>query len=475
MKGRPAWFLLFVGLLVTSALIVFFMGAPRLVAYFPENGARDLSQGTPLRLTFSRPLQIESQKPYLLISPSVEGTVQWQGSTLIFQPAEPWPAGAAIQVRLDPGALALDFPPIPLREGAQWTFWVHQPALAYLYPASGAASLYQVDPVNGEQRLLRDSASGLLDFTVSTRESLIYYSERLENGGSAIYRMPIESAKAAPQLAQLDKLPEPELVLECPKAFCQALALEPNGRFLAYERTALPGADEPRFPQVWILPLADDPEPSPFLAGDPSHQTELPNWSAAGVLAFYDRTDQVYRFDEPGFEERSSFPNQTGAAGSWHPDSEAFLAAEIIFLDESISPQLSDLDTLADSHLILFHLNDGSIEDLTPGDGIEDTSPVYSPNGEFLVFARKYLDTKNWTPGRQIWIAQVSNRESRPLSDDPLYNHFDFSWGPGSDQLAYVRYNKSALSEPLEIWILDLLTGQATQLVQGGYKPQWIP
>ncbi len=317
-----------------------------------------------------------------------------------------------------------------------------------------------------------------MDYTVSPLEPQIYYSEKKKGGGSLIYRFHIADPTekvSTPLASQASPLPAPEMVLDCQNAACRSLALDPNGEYLAYERTALPGADGPEIPQIWILPIGEGVKQTPFLAGDPTHQTELPSWSAAGILAFYDRTDQLYRFVEPGFGDRTSFSNQTGAAGSWRQDGGAYLAAEIIFMKGSISAEIRDLGLLADSHLILFHLNEGRMEDLTPGDGIEDTAPVYSPSGEYLVFARKYLDIQNWTPGRQIWLARTTSRESRPLTNEPLYNHFDFSWSPASDQLVYVRFNQSSLSGPLEIWILNLLTGQTFQLVQDGYKPLWIP
>ncbi len=142
--------LLVVGLLLLAALLVFTRSAPRLVDYFPYDGAADIPQDTPLHLSFSRPVQIEILEPYITIEPQIDGSIQWQGSKLIFTPDKPWPAGASIQVWLDAGARASDFPYIPMREGAYWTFEVHQPSLAYLYPAAGPASLYRVNPETGE-------------------------------------------------------------------------------------------------------------------------------------------------------------------------------------------------------------------------------------------------------------------------------------------------------------------------------------
>lgn len=479
MKGRQPYLQIFAGLLVLAALIIFLRGSPRLVDFSPSDGTRDVPQDAPIRITFSRPLQINTPQPYLVISPPVAGSIAWQGDTLLFRPDKAWPAGATIQVRLEPGAQAVGFPPFSLRTGANWSFQVHQPALAILFPANSSARLYRLNPEDGELTLLQKSIKGIIDFTVSLREPLIYFSERDGSGGSTIYRFRVESGQgdtpAESRTATDIQMPDPELVLNCPNAACRKLSLDPLGRFLAYERTPAPGLDIPQRPQVWILPLDEGAGSVPFLAAAPEIPAETPSWSSEGILAFYDRTHQKYRFVQPGIGEIASFTNQTGTAGTWQPDGQAFLAAEIRFLNENISPQLSDLKALADSHLYLFHLNDGRVEDLTPGEGIEDTSPVFSPDGEYLVFARKYLDVPKWTPGRQAWIARTSDRQARPLTDEPLYNHFDFSWSPGSDQLAYVRFDQSSLNKPLQILVLNLLTGESVQLAEGGYQPLWIP
>ena len=130
---------------------------------------------------------------------------------------------------------------------------------------------------------------------------------------------------------------------------------------------------------------------------------------------------------------------------------------------------------MANSHLLLFDWQQDTVQDLTPEETMEDTSPAFSPDGESLAFARKFLDISRWTPGRQLWLEHLGSQEEGPLTDEPLYNHFEFTWSPAGDRLAYVRFNQSVLTEPPEIWLIDPITKQAEQLVVGGYSPQWIP
>jgi Tol biopolymer transport system component len=108
-------------------------------------------------------------------------------------------------------------------------------------------------------------------------------------------------------------------------------------------------------------------------------------------------------------------------------------------------------------------------------DNLEDTLPVFSPDGERLAFARKYLNQDEWTPGRQLWLMDMDGGNARSLTREPSYNHYDFAWSPLGNQLAFVRFNQTTMTEPPELWLVNDDGSQARLLVIGGYAPQWIP
>ena len=484
MRNRLRLALLLAILPALGLLLIFLWGTPRLLWVEPGEEASNVPASSEVRLTFSRPLQTEALKERLRFEPAVLGSFEWQGSSLVFTPDQPWPAGATIQVQVQAGSPAQGFPALPLRQGKEWSFKVRQPNIVYLSPASGPANVTLLNPTSGERTSLTNSPGGVLDFTISPSGEALYFSARTEPDGSAVYRQDLTGLTpeavvpetASPETAPpTSRLAEPVQVLDCPKAVCQGLALEPQEGYIAYERSALPGGEGPQISQVWILGLQASEANSPILAGAAAHQTVLPSWSIAGLLAFYDLDDEAYWFVGPDGSQKARFPNQTGQQGAWRADGAAFLAAEIFYLSANISPDLSNLESLADSHLILFDLATNGTENLTPGEGVEDASPAYSPKGDFLAFARKYLDVQRWTPGRQLWIARTESREARQLTDTPLYNHYDLAWSPAGDQLAFVRFNQTALTEPPEIWVFDLLSGAATRFVEEGYQPQWLP
>jgi hypothetical protein len=474
---KGIWITVLLGILLALLVLLgYWLGTPRLLSVSPAPQATSVAPGAEVLLNFSRPMQPTAMASYLAFEPARSGTYSLQGSTLVFTPAGPWPAGETIQARLLPGAPASGILALPLSQGLEWSFSIRQPSLVYLYPATDPAELTVQSPISGATRSLTKVTGGVLDFDISADGSQIFYSTR-QAGGSAIYRLDLAGApgtEATPGVSSpAEQTAQP--VFTCSEALCDALALSPKGDYLAYERGSLPASGQTENFQVWVLPLASGGSAEPFLAGAAGHQTTQPSWSSAGLLAFYDSNEKAYIFTEPGAGERGRFPNETGQGGAWHPDGRQFLAPEIIFVDTGSSPSVTGLEPRADSHLLLYNLDTKATQDLTPGQGIEDTSPVFSPDGKFLAFARKYLDDLHWTPGRQLWVARLDTREARPLTSEPDYNHYQFAWSFSGEQLAYVRFNQTAPSEPPEIWVMNLLDGTQSRLAVGGYSPHWTP
>lgn len=468
-------FLLAVVLTLLSLIGVVAWGTPRLLEVSPVSGTVDVPAGAELRLSFSRAMLADSVTSRLEIQPQTPGDFSWQGDRLIFTPQRPWSPGVTVQIRLSPGARARHFPALPMLQGYEMSFTVRQPRLAFLYPSNGPANIFSHNPLTGAITPLTNVFSGVLDFDVATDGSAIYYSARNTQGGSDLYRLSLTGQGESQPGVPTPPFTQPDEVLACPQAQCRAVKVSPNGDFLAYERLALVTSGSAAATQVWVLPLAGAGEP--FLAGAPGDQTIQPAWSSNGLLVFYNITQAAFVITRPDAEmgEVVRFPNQTGQPGDWQPDGAAYAAAEIFFLDPNTSPALQNLERLAESHLLLYPLDGGDARDLTQLKGVEDVAPAFSPDGSSLAFARKFLDIRQWTPGRQLWLMDLAQAEAFPLTNDPLYNHYDFAWSPAGDRLAFVRFNQSLLTEPPEVWTIDPATGQALKIIISGYVPQWIP
>ncbi len=464
MKARRVVFLFLVFGVIIGAGIAYVLAAPRILTISPEAGRQSVPGGSPLTFTFSKPMKLGSIEDHLTIDPSIPGSFRWEGNSLLFIPDAAWPSGETINVILESGSQADGLLPLALLNTQEWSFTIGRPLIAYLWPAGGDAALYTLDPLSGEVVQLISSPFGILDFDINANGAVIYYSAANSTGGSDIF--------------VYDRLSnnfegDPRPLLACPNAFCRSPRISPDDSMLAYERNPLPGSGESLFPQVWIRSLNQTPPSVDFLAGDPSHPTRLPDWSSEGVLSFYDVFATAFILLDPISEELISIPNDTGELGSWSPDANAFVAPEIIFTPAEDQQGLDN--TIAPSHLFRFDLATASYQDLSISLDIEDTYPVYSPNGQHIAFARKSLNPALWTPGRQLWVMRPDGREARELSNAPYFNHSNFTWSPDSQQIAYLRFNQNNPTDPPEIWLMNTDGINQIQMVIGGYAPQWIP
>jgi len=465
MKRLPI-FIILVLVLVGAAVGLYLWQQPRLLEFSPQDGEEDVRAGSPVSLTFSHPMQPESVYEHLTFSPMTDGEYEWVGNTLVFTPQEPWVNGETIRVALRQGARSAGWVPLSTSQDYEWRFTVGQPRLAYLYPANGSPNIYVFSPLSEEIDQITESG-GVLDFDVNMDANVLYFSQRSGQRGSRIFRMLLDGSSD----------PGMEAVLECVDAICQGVKVSPAGNTLAYERTAFVGGDEPTYPQVWVLPLTDDgpgEKGIPFRVGDPLHQTTTPHWSPGNWLTYYDYADEAFVVLDLESGEEIRLPNQTAEPGDWHPDGEKYVVPEITFVQLE-EPGEDLLQEIGSSHLILYQVEEGTPVDLTILDTLEDTSPLFSPDGSKLAFARKYLTVEQWTPGRQVWLLDLNRNETIQITDEPYFNHYSFSWNPNGDTLAYVRFNQVVLVEPPEIWVIDPATLRSNRVIEGGFAPKWIP
>lgn len=466
MKSRWRFLILTLLILGFGATSVYLLGTPRLVDIRPAPGATDVPAGAALQLTFSRPMQAESITKKLDIQPFHSGKSTWNERTFTFTPNQPWPNGETIQIHLVAGARASGWFSFPTRQEMAWSFTIEKPFLLYLYPTNSPSAIYAIDPETGAADKLTNLPGEVFDYGVDASGSVIVYSASQASGGNAIYKLNRLSG-------------ENSAILEFPEAQVRYPQISPSGEYLAYERTPLAQSDQPDLSQVWLLPLGEEqnplPEQSPFAVGEAGHQTQQPFWSPTGLLTFYDATLSAFILYDPQTLAREQIPSQTGQAGVWDPQGRWYLFPEILFNISSETADSTGVTPIPASHLIRYDRMSKSLKDLTLLDNLEDTSPAFSPDGETIVFARKYLNIAAWTPGRQIWLMNADGSHARPITQQPQYNHYAFSWSPTGDRIAYVRFNQTQLTEPPEVWVIHADGSQPQKIVTGGYAPQWIP
>ncbi len=454
--------LVFLGVLLGLAIVAG-LSAPRVVGFSPADEAGGVSATTRIALTFSRPMDHASVQSHLVIEPAVAGTYAWEGNTLAFRPSVHWPQGAQVRVQLLAGARSTRG--LPLLSGEEWTFSVGSPRVVYLWPAQGPADLFARSVDGAETTRLTESEHGVYDYTVSADGSVLVYSAQRLDGGTDLRRLDLASG-------------DDRLVRACPQGNrCRAPALTATGDRLAFEQVELEQGSTGEWlsgpTRVWTLD-ADGAQ----AIGPADHITSSPSWSPQGWLAYYDNTLRAITVIEPAAGESDAplgfLPSELGDIGSWSPDGRYLLFPEIIFPAEAESGegQISFY-----SHLYRTDLVTGSRMDLSSvrAGMVEDASPAYSPDGVWVAFARRSLETGRWTLGRQVWVMRQDGTGLRNLTAEPSFNHSALSWSPDSTWLVYMRFNQSDLTQSAEIWVIRADGEEAHRLAEGGYLPRWVP
>jgi len=464
-------------ILIATAVLILSVGIsavamlPKVEAFGPQTIQGGLPRTSPIWITFSRQMRLETIKDHLTISPQIAGEFSWEDKTLTFVPEEGWPAGAEVQVSLQSGASSSLG--LPTRQTVAWSFEVAPVLMAYLWPAAGQSELYAIDIDSGETLQLTQAGSVLAyDFAPDGR--IFYYFAENSLGGSDLYASDRFESQQNPEYS-------PTRLLTCQRALCSSPVVSPDGKMIAYLRNDS---------EIWLLDLEATTEVQQVsLEGHPSWQ---PLWSPTGRLAYYDSRDQAYIILNPQTGDRISLPNQSGETATWAPGGTALIAPDAFTSETDIlrgptgeeanqEVEESELEPVRvlSSRLMVYQVAGKNVSTLTEDPLAEDFSPAFSPDGSTLAFTRRFLDDERWTPGRQIWLmafpgTDAAVSQQRPLTDSPSYMYMGIVWHPDGKNLAATRFDVTLLTEPPEIWLFER-SGSALRLVIGGFSPQWIP
>lgn len=451
--------------------IVAMMLTPQIEAFGPLPVEGGYPKDASFWITFNRNMRPETVEANLTISPEVDGEFSWEGNTLTFTPEEDWPAGTEVQVRLASGAASKLG--LTVRGELGWSFDISPVLLAYLWPTDGDSQIYTLDWQTGDVLQLTDGGK-VLAYTLGPDFRVFYYFAENGLGGSDLYTFDRFEILQNPEA-------EPARLLSCQRAQCSNPTISPDGQLLAYTRNDS---------QVWLMDLTGDgtsERVSP--EGDEAYQ---PLWSSTGRLSYYNYTAQEYVVVDLETGKQTTWENNSGEPAAWAPGGSALIAPQGFTVEtdtlrgpsgeeENQPVDESQLEPVrvVNSQLMVYQVGGISVTNLSNEELAEDLGPAFSPDGGMLAFTRRYLDEDRWTPGRQVWLMRTPGAGTAPtqvgkLTDSPDYLYTALTWHPDEAILAAVRFNVTLLTEPSEIWLIRT-TGEAIELVVGGYSPLWVP
>jgi hypothetical protein len=453
-RRLPIWIWLPIGAalgLAAARLIL----APRVVERVPAPGTSAPATAE-IRLAFDQAMEETSVVDRLHVLPSQAGEIGWQGNGLVYRPTQAWTPGSTVEVRLDAGARSLRG--LSMLTGTRWSFTVSAPRIVYLWPADGETQIYARGLGAPEATALTAAQGGVSEYSIGANGTRLLYITEVSGGST--------------ELRELDLgLGADRLLYSCPpEERCTSAVLSPDGSRLAYVSAPRgPGDGVPGGGRVWVLEEGAD-APAPV---SPAGDTALaPFWSPQGWLAFVDASRGAFHVvDREPYAPLAVVPTLLGERGAWSPDGRLLVYPDLVPLAGGES--LAGLET----HLFAWDVARGSLTDLTAVGAwqAEDSSPSFTPDGEWVIFSRRLHSPGRWTQGKQLWRMRADGTQAEALTDEPLINHGAPAVGPQGDSVAYLRYDLQAPLDPAQVWRLDLGTRRGELVAEGGYLPGWIP
>jgi TolB protein len=296
-------------------------------------------------------------------------------------------------------------------------------------------------------------------FAVSPDGNTITYSLALDDGGSEIRQIDGRSGRDA-------------LLLSCPDAECGELAWSPDNLRLAYERRDRSGATAGGVRLWWLdtqtgetVPLLDADTPAYGAAFSPDGQR----------LAYVSPADEGVVVVDLLSGDQRLLPSQTGMPPRWSPDS-----TSVVFSNQELQVAHGEEGDDHDSHgheyttsrpLFLQNVTaEAPPVRLSPEGAIDDSGVAWSPDGQWLTWGRSVAGAAT---GRQVWIMRADGRNARALTSDAAWQHGSLSWSPDGRHVLYQRAPATGAATRPSIWLMDVATGEAEEIIPAGYLPRW--
>lgn len=413
----------------------------------PRDGDRP-SANTSIRIEFNQPMDFASVESRFSIEPKVDGTISWEGNTLVFKPRVPLSAGQTYTAQLQAGAAS--------KTGRQtsellgWTFKLRPLSILYLTRSNTQTdALWRSDSDGANAQQVYSTPYGLDSYAVSPDGGHIALSV-LDKGADADVWLLDPSGQ---NLAK---------VTSCSPGYCSEPVWLPDGTGVVYimHDKASGGADSPG--RIWVYDMAS--RQSSTLFQDEAIRTNKVIWSPEGShLAFFDLSEPGLRILDINSGQGLVIPGQMGEVGSFSPDGTALAYSEFRQLGGQFYPEVW-IAWLDSQHGI------APLADLPE----EDRYPKWSPDNQWIAFSRRLL---NRTQGFafQFMLYNVQNHVVRQVTHGDNFNDVDYEWSPTGDAVIVQRQQMDATPPSPQLWLYTLKTGQMKRIVSDGLDPQWLP
>ncbi|MGB3714355.1 MAG: Ig-like domain-containing protein [Candidatus Promineifilaceae bacterium] len=448
--------------LALGLLILVFWRSPRISSWVPATN--ELRANQTIALVTNMPISSESVSSHFQITPHVSGTLQVNGTKILFDPAEPLEYGRSYTITLSPG-LKGENGLISL-SGYQQSYMVSEPEMLFMRQINGLANLWRQDE-SGDTIQLTDEPNGIWDYDVLPDGSGVLVSSLDSDGSDDLVAIMSSGGR--------------NVLLDCQEHRCRSGHRQPNGSLIAFERSDIDESGDST--EVWLL---DSTSGSLW----PAHKVTLfadegfgdafsryPRWSSDGRYLSYYKPDAraIVALDLHGGQPQI-IPANVDAMGDWAPSKYQLSFTELI-LNETHDDTSDDQDDGIDkannpslkTRVLVADIGASSVLDLSQGSAFKYGVPEWHPDGGLIA-------TGGASNGlQQIWMLPLDGGEPVELTDAPSFRHTSPSWSPDGRRLAFMRSGIEASDGSAGVWIVDLDGGEPVLVAEDAFIPGWLP
>ena len=348
------------------------------------------------------------------------------------------------------------------------------PLVLYLWRDSADIHQLYLTTLEGNSTQLTQSTNHIREYAVAPNGEAVAYIESTSTGATQLWVMrdPRGGGDA------------PEMPIDCSDQQCRGPVWANDSRRLIFEQRDLSGNS----PRLWWLDTqtgetvpvfsdeaivgygarfsADNNQISyiQIIAPDDVAQ-QLPPGHSIGDGHNHQLgasgPQQIIKLFNFTTGQEKSIPNLMNAYGTWHPEKPELLLTDMQFYGERFGVHVMHVDSA-----------ESKVTDYAPNTMVEDSSPVWSPDGALIAFGRKQSQAPM---GAQLWLMQADGSDPRALSQDTNIHHGLLSWRADGAAILFQRFDISQPSSDPAIWFHDVSAESPQQIVPQGFLPAWLP
>lgn len=446
---RIIWIII-ASLALAIGFLAFFSQEQRLEVIAITTLADPPPVNTTIQIQFSEAPDMNSVEAHFSIDPPVAGSFAAEGTRAIFTPQGFFSPRYIYTVRLAAGVLSAKGAH-KTQDAAGWAFQP-LPSAIFLAPTNEIVRSLWLQSVteNAAPVEIFASAYGIYDYALHPQGNQIALALYDENRDTDIWLVAMDGSGLT-------------RITNClPDAVCTTPTWSPDGNLVAYERQeiALGGGLGPK--RIWVYDLEKRENRRIFEDSQVLGYGAV--WSPVGrTIAFYDANVQSIRVMDLNSGEQRMLFSQLWEISSFSADGQKLVYSDIRQVERGFYPQIWVAD-----------LNSEGVPELLVSDPQEDQSPIWSPDGVWVVFSRRNLDwQRDW--GSQVTLYNTQSGELRQITSDTIYNNAGYRWDMSSRYLLIQRYNLKASRPSTELWVYDLQTDELSLFTGDGFDGRWLP